>query len=346
MNQRDPYVDFCGILRQFANETFMQLSPGSVEYESLKLYLSKIESYFNLKDTKETILNVIKPIVKRLHRHSRDILFRNGCIFGNELKLFDDIIDVSSVWRKQDSTGKKIIWEYVEQLYVIGNVVVYPERKNKFLQLVRVLKQQQSTISELENDCQMPDDHVETTEISRDQTSQEAVLESPVESESQPEAQQAINDINSAFGLQEGDIMTDMVGDIALQVNDMMQSTDNPQALLSKMMSGDMSMFQNMMEEIGGKIEKKIESGEIDRSALEAQAKSMVGKFQGLTQQMGISEMMQGQGMMSQMMQGQIPQMPGQGSQMPVQNQSQGVRSDVGQTSLRKKKKKKKKKKN
>ena len=72
----------------------------------------------------------------------------------------------------------------------------------------------------------------------------------------------------------------------------------------------------------------------------------MVGKFQGLTQQMGISEMMQGQGMMSQMMQGQIPQMPGQGSQMPVQNQSQGVRSDVGQTSLRKKKKKKKKKKN
>jgi len=290
MNQtrRDPFVDFCGILGQFVTETYNHLDDGSMEKEKLNTYLEKVKSSLGI-SREQAISEIVKPVIRSFKANSKDILFRNGCMFTNELRMFDDIVDVSKLWRKQNADGKKIMWEFIEQLYVIGYILCYPEKKIKFLQLVKAMKNSASTSTD-QSVPQEPDTHVETVEHTDQNNSTNptvASTETPL-LDTTPETLQAVNDINQMFGLQQGDVMTSMVGDIAVQVNSMMQnkSEEEQQQMFMKMINGDMSMFEGMMKNVGAQLEERIERGEIDREALEQKAQSMVGKFQGIQQQM------------------------------------------------------------
>lgn len=299
---RDPFVDFRGVLTQFVSETIKQLPPDSEERKNLTKYRFKIDEIYNNNSREDTTLNLVKPVIKSFKSHSKDILFRNGCIFSSPLMMFDNSVDVARLWRKQSPESRHVMWEFIEQLYVIGNLVVYPNRKEKFLQLVSALKQQQQSIKELESMDEPEMD--KSIHIENDGSNVEG----------DEETQQALKEINQMFGLTEGDVMTEMVGDIAGQVNNMLKNTENPEQLIQQMMRGDMSMFQGMMQNVGQKLEQKIESGEVDRNALEAQAQSMVGQFQGLSQQLGMGGM-QGMGIpnmggMQGMPQGMPPGMP------------------------------------
>lgn len=304
--KRDPFIDFCGILLEFVTQTRDQLANDSQEKLKLEQYRSKIESSFSMRgkqgNTDEDIItNIIKPVVKSVTSHSKDLLYRNGCMFANELMMFDDSVDVAKLWRKQNSEGKKIMWEFIEQLYVTGYIVCYPEKRSKFLELIRVMK---SSSQNQDNQDNEDNDHVDSN------TNTPTMVPQPhpqTQTQGTPETQQAVNDLHQMFGLQEGDEMTNMVGDIANHVNGMMQnaSPEEQQQMFAKMMQGDMSMFEPMMQNIGSQMEEKIQRGEIDKNALETQAQAMMGKLQGFQQQMG--GMMGMMGGLGGMMQGQQP---------------------------------------
>lgn len=300
---RNPFIDFMGVLAQFTAELVPIVDKFSPE-DSSKFY--EYEQFIerlcknNNTSQEDIILNTIKPIVKSLNGHSKDILFRNASMFSSTMRMFNDTIDVAFLWRKQTADERKVMWDFIEQLYVIGYLVCYPDKRTKFLQLVKVLKQQQTTMSELDDDSDNNND-VHTSARTSTQTN----VQSTSLSNQEVHTDQAINDISNMFGIQQNDPMAGMIGDIAVGVDKMVKQTD-PSVLITKMMSGDMSMFEGLMQDVNANIEKKIETGELNREQLEAQAQSMMSKFQSMGNGMG-NPMQQMQQMMMGM--GQMPDM-------------------------------------
>jgi hypothetical protein len=238
-------------------------------------------------DTPEGVTtNIIRPVVKRLNGHSKDILFKNGCMFGSPLLLFNDSCDISELWRKQSAEGKKVIWDFIEQLYVIGYIVVYPEKKTKFLELVRALKQQNAQSQSASN--QQDDTAIEQAPQPR---AQQPPVPQPQRVEN-PDMERAISDLNAMLGLQAGGPMSDVMADVALGVDEVMRREADPTVLFQKMLRGDPEVFEGMLQRVGPGLEQKIQSGQIDREELERQAQSMYGKVQGITSQLGLSNPM------------------------------------------------------
>jgi hypothetical protein len=84
-----------------------------------------------------------------------------------------------------------------------------------------------------------------------------------------------------------GDIMESILGNkeilnIATDISQKMQSQQiNPMSMLSSLMTGNIenTPLQGLVEEIQQKVEDKINTGEIDKSKLEDQAKSIMGSI-------------------------------------------------------------------
>jgi hypothetical protein len=286
-------ADFCAVLTQFSSNVLSQLDQSSEHYKTLAAYVSGQQQSFQ--DTPENVTNnVIRPVIKRLHIHSRDILFKNGCMFVAPILMFNDTIDISDLWRKQNAEGKKVIWEFVEQLYVIGYIVVYPEKKTKFLELVRALKQQNADVQEIEN---QPIDTPQAPQPQRADQPQREV---------NSDMDKAVSELNQMLGLPEGGAMADVMGEVAVGVDELVRREGNPQLLLQKLMRGDPELLGGMVQNIGQSIEQKIQSGQLNREDLQNQAQSMAGNFQSLASQIGMNnpmlQNMMGSGMFQNMM--------------------------------------------
>lgn len=316
--RRNPLNDFLNILMSFANGTVSQLESEPDRKEALINYIEGIDAFLrehssSPEGVQDIIKTVIKPIVKKLSKQSKNILYRNACIFAEPLLLFNDQIDVSKIWRKQNKENREIMWDFIEQLYVIGYIVCYPDKKSKFLQLIKAMKNQSQNGEHTTPANGQDQDEPDTTVGGRPTNGNKGSLEG-----TSKETQQAVEQINKMFGIQENDVMNDMIGDIAVHMNGMMNNTSDQekQDMWKSMMKGDMSMFDGMMNGIGEKVEQKIASGEIDRNELEERAKSMTSKFEEIQQQMGgLMGMMGGQG--GQGLQQMMSMMGGDNQRMP-----------------------------
>lgn len=271
----EPLAEFKELLQQFTNELFVFSQKHHIGVSELKAYMDNLTNFD---------ISYVKPVIKSLNSHSKDILFRNASMFSAKLLMFDESVDMAEIWKKQTADERKVTWDYIEQLYVVGYILCYPDKKEKFLQLVATLKQQQVICADITSS----DDLSSINQNSMNQSNQNSMNQNSMNQSNQPNQtdqnpmNQAVTDINSMLGLKEGDVMTEMVGDIAIHMDEMMKNTGDPQQLLTKMLAGDMSMLEGMMQSINTKIERKIETGEIDRSTLEVQAQSVLGRFQGI----------------------------------------------------------------
>ena len=102
-----------------------------------------------------------------------------------------------------------------------------------------------------------------------------------------------------------GGIMESILGNkdilsIASDISEQMQSQQlNPMSMLTSLMSGNIenSPLQGLVEEIQQKVETKINNGEIDKDALETQAKNLMGSIgnnpSALNSMPGMSDLIQ-----------------------------------------------------
>lgn len=280
----DPWADFFKLYSDLAT-TFKDEFSREQGMESIVASLNEaIEKSRGGSPRDEWHRDTVHEVVKQFRNKSQSILFQEPSFFDEPLKIFPMIpdFDVAKLWRER-AMFRNGLWVWIEQLYVIGNVCLHPNRKDKFLQAVRQLK---------------------ATKLGLDIGNNEDEEEGP------EDISGVIEGISNMFGVGDNPVMKEMFGELTQTMHQTMKNTDNPMELLQKMLSGDMSMLGDLDARMQNKIEQKIQAGEITEDELKRQREGMMQNFGGLE---GIAGMASSLGLNTQNMQvGRQPQGNGQ----------------------------------
>lgn len=196
--------------------------------------------------------DIVHKVIDQFRGKSKSIIFQDPSYFDETLYLFPGVegIDISKLWHEHP-VYRQGLWAWIEQLFIIGNVCLHPNRKDKFLQTVKQLR-----------------------------ASKPGAI--PIVEEEEENLDEVIEGIAGMFGVDQSNPMYGMMSKLAGRMKTTMETTDNPMALLQQMMSGDMSVLGNMQEEFQTEIEQKIASGEMTEEQLQAQRDGMVQNFGGM----------------------------------------------------------------
>jgi len=255
--QLDPWTDFFrvyidlghALLDEFKRDESVELQ----EINKLKDLLVKIEEG---ESGSRWHRDLVHDVIKRFRNKSKDILFQDPKYFDAPLCLFPGIdgIDIAKMWQERPMY-RDGLWQWIEQLYVIGNVCLHPNRKDKFLDIVKQLKRMR-----------------------------QGLPEQPVEQ--QPEENDDISGVVQGmaqmFGMDDNPAMSELMTDLAKHMHTTMSETANPMDLLQSMISGDMSCLGDLQGRMEQKISDKISTGELTEEDFERQQQGMMQNFGGM----------------------------------------------------------------
>ena len=307
--EADPWKDFLQFYIELASAI-----QSEIQSPELEAHLATV-----MKLNPKELRPLVKFVCDQFDGHSKAILFRLPEFFESKsLKIFQSVdFDLSEQWKARPM-WRQSIWEWVERLFVIGNVCLHPNRKDKFLQAVRKLKMQQQQ-REVDDSLGHPDE--------------------------EEDIQGVVDGMAQMFGLPPESPMNEFMSDLAVHMQQKMTQSDNPMALLQSMMNGDMSVLDDVNEKIQAKIEAKIESGELTEEDFQRQQEGMMQNFGGIS---GLMQMANGLGLQTDGAAEQLAQAEQQPDQAQTQQrieQLRQIQSARAQQKPKKKSKGKKKKK-
>lgn len=304
--EADPWKDFLQFYIELASAI-----QSEIQSPELQTHLDSVMQ-LNPKELRP----LVKFVCDQFDGHSKAILFRLPEFFETQsLKIFQSVdFDLSEQWKARPM-WRKSIWEWVERLFVIGNVCLHPNRKDKFLQAVRKLKMQQQ---------------------------QREVDESLGQPDEEEDVEGVVNGMAQMFGLPPDSPMNEFMSDLAIHMQQKMTQSDNPMALLQSMMNGDMSVLDDVNEKIQAKIEAKIESGELTEEDFQRQQEGMMQNFGGIS---GLMQMASNLGLETDGVEVEQPAQPDQAQTQQRIEQLRQIQSARGHQRSKKKSKGKKKKK-
>jgi hypothetical protein len=217
----------------------------------------------------ESSRTIVHEVIQRFRNKSKQILYQDPSYFDEELFLFPSIqLDVAQLWRERP-LYRNGLWQWIEQLYVIGNVCLHPNRKDKFLQAVRELKASR-------NNALVP-------------------VSQPQEDGGEEEnMDQVVDQMASMFGMDANPAMKQMMSKMAKSLHGKMSSTDNPMEMLQSIVSGDLSSLGDLQQEMETDITNSIQSGQLTEADFQRSRDGMMQKFGGME---GLMQMAQGMGL-------------------------------------------------
>jgi hypothetical protein len=215
---------------------------------------------------------IVHDVIEKFKGKSQQIIWQDPQYFNEPLQLFYHVdIDIAELWHRHP-LYRGGIWGWVEQIYIIGNVCLHPNRKDRFLQAVKELKRSK------------PGNEQDEGLIDGDE------IEDNLDG--------VINGITQMFGMGDNPAMKEMMSEVAQQMHNTMKNTNNPMALIQSMLSGDTSCLGDLEQRMQAKMQQKIQNGEITTEELERQQATLMNQFGGL----------QGIGRMAQQMGVQLPE--------------------------------------
>lgn len=206
-----------------------------------------------------------KQISDKFVGKSKQILLRVDAFFDEQLELCPGV-DIARMWRSREMY-RHGIWEWIEQLYVIGNVCLHPSKAPDFLRVVRKLK-----------------------EVRR---AQEPNPDAAIGLEEE-NIDEVVGDISQMLGFGDNPAMHRMMTKMTKHMSEKMQSCDDPMSMITSMFSGDMSGLAGLQEEMEAEMAAGLESGELNEEEMEQQAGQMMERFGGMG---GIMQMASGLGL-------------------------------------------------
>ena len=206
----------------------------------------------------------IKLVLEPLRSHSREILTHDNEMFAQPFECFGGI-DLSSVYHSTDAHTQFAIWQYLETLYVSGNLELKPQKKDQFLQAVWKIKQKYGV--QPPPALELPDLPDNLPPINSDQINQ------------------ATSQLQQLFGGNE--VMGGIIGDVASKVGDVLKNNDL-KAVLQSLMSGDTSMFgQDFFASMDDKYGEQLQENPVNQEDLMQNANQMLRGMMGGAGQRG-----------------------------------------------------------
>jgi tetrahydromethanopterin S-methyltransferase subunit B len=272
-------------VESFLNEldlTMDYLDPQVIP--SIKNYMIKIDT------DKEEYKNFLEYTTQHLGSHESKIsaiLFSNKKVksdfynFLNGITLFSNILNFR-VFENESKNTKKGLIKYLYSIYM-SSVFLYQAHTNQTTESEQDADLLTNKLAEFvdkiqkEAETTLKEEDIKTPNINSKHKRRNAVSYGRPDPELLP-----------GFGNGEmGNLMDSILGNneilsIATDISQKMQAQQiNPMSMLSTLMTGNIenSPLQGLVEEIQQKVEDKINSGEIDKTKLEDQAKNLMGSI-------------------------------------------------------------------
>ena len=203
---------------------------------------------------------------------------QNEIIFSESNTIISGI-NFNKIWNdeKIDTEFKNIIWKYIYTLYIFS--FEYIQKKD----LTTIIK-------EINNDGDEPvsDDYKMFMTIITKFKDEFINISSNIQNLVEKEISNEDNDSDTS-GMEMPDIFGGVIGDLAKSlaedINPDDLNLDNPAELIKNLMSGgeegEDNKLGDLIKNITGKIESKINCGELDQDALFSEASGLLGKLQG-----------------------------------------------------------------
>jgi len=204
---------------------------------------------------------LIKNFVKNLETYKDSINKCDDSIFTNEIFIYDNI-NISNIWNKlTNETTKKSFWEYLQILYILGEVFVNGSTNNDMMK----------NLLETNNTSTSSNQQMNLENMLKNITGGKmGDINNKLFDVDENEIKEASNNMKEMFkdsDSKTGDIMCDMIGDISNE--------------LTNSKGKGLNNILNIAENVANKFKPKLESGEINLNDLLNSAKNAMGSMSG-----------------------------------------------------------------
>lgn len=291
---------FNDTLRELLND-IKSVNPEAAE--QIDLFIKK----YNLEDENSKVY--FDYFVKHFYSNSKLIAEKDISLFANTQIL--DNIDIQFIFEKQEqSENREIIWTYLNALYIYAH---------KYLELVhemsKALENPDVIVKQLKDMGFDEKYFAEQSHILSQMVENiQSKADEAIKNGQQPDPDDFKQNIPPEMEKMADSLFSGMIGNLAKEIaTEIDPSTlnfdpENPQAILQSLLSGENSNLMSLVQNISGKIQTKMETGQIDQQALFSEAASIMNNLQnipGMPSNMGAGldpNMMMG--MMTNMMMG------------------------------------------
>ena len=223
--------------------------------------------------------NYLDMFYENIKENVSYILEKNEILFSENNKVIEGI-NFYKVWNDEsiDDTFKQTIWKYIYTLYIFA--FEYKQEKD----LGTIIHEITSSDKEVSDDYKMfmnvltkfKDEFINISSNIQD------MVQKNIESDEQDNPTESVN---SAIPNIFGGVIGNLAQELANEINPDDLNLDNPADLLKGLMNPDENdndnKLMNIVKNITGSIESKINSGDINQEQLFSEAASLMGKLQG-----------------------------------------------------------------
>jgi hypothetical protein len=204
----------------------------------------------------------IKRFMRKIGEFKSFISEKNEELFKTSIILLKNV-DFHEIWHSDGFTeeNKNTIWEYMQTMYVLGETIISDSDKIKNLveNFKRIRnKEEVETNDDADGELMNMIKNLADNQEKENPVIDESILENGLIGSL---AKELAEDIN--------------LDDLNLNIS---KDADNINDVFSNLLSGDNPMnFMNLIQNVGQKIQKKMESQDIDQNKLMEEAQNMMG---------------------------------------------------------------------
>ena len=219
-----------------------------------------IDEWYQSLENEQNERDFIDSVLNPLRKYSREIICNDERMFNMPVQLTSKI-NLSTMWYTMKNMGvskedEKTFWTYLEQLYIVGNIATKPQKEEQFLKVVENIKQKYGNKLPTEEDEDEEDGGFDPESI-----------------------QKATDQLQKIFG--GNPVLNNLVQDIAQNVGEKLKG-QNQLLVMSKLMSGDHSMFGDVLSNMSQKYGEQLRNENIDESELQRKTQEVFKGFGGM----------------------------------------------------------------
>ena len=233
------------------------------------------EVYFNIDNWYE----FISTFIENLEPHITSISKKDESIFlENRLTIIDGL-DSEAIWRDTPKKNREVIWKYLHTLYILG--ITYKGEVGDLVKIIENINNldNEDLISNLNNQAKIMVDMFKNISMNKNEEQPDESVDAEDNEDTEPKHEDKKGKGHTT-GLEDM-LQNSKIADLAKELSEEINLDDNftdPSEIMNNL-TGDPTKMFDLIKVIGGKIQNKISTGDLNESELLDEAQNMFLKI-------------------------------------------------------------------